>query len=124
MRKRRMQDETYPTDNAGNYCGWDDYRGSWRLRRTGTYPCNARGEQLARDSSILLLLVVLWGQALLVLLRWEEILSALLPALPVPLQLLALPGLQIDKRRALARRLRVSGWVARMAAHHFLPGVS
>jgi hypothetical protein len=89
MRKRRMQDETYPTDNAWNYCGWDDcwddYRGSRRLCRTGTHPRNARDKQLARDPGLLLLLVVLWGQALLVLLRRQEILSALLQALPVPL---------------------------------------
>ena len=85
MRKRRMQDETYPTDNAGSYCGWDDHRGSQRLRRAGTHPRNARDKQLARDPSLLLLLVVLWGEALLVLLRREEILSPLLSALPVPL---------------------------------------
>lgn len=85
MRKRRIQDETYPTDNAGNYCGWDDYGGSQRLRCAGTHPRNARDKQLARDPSLLLLLVVLWGQALLVLLRREEILPPVLSALPVPL---------------------------------------
>lgn len=85
MRKRRMQDETYPTDNAGNYCGWDDYRGSQRLRRAGAHPRNARDKQLARNPSLLLLLVVLWRQALLVLLRREEILPPVLSALPVPL---------------------------------------
>jgi hypothetical protein len=83
MRKRRMQDETYPTDNAWNYCGWDDYRGSQRLRRAGAYPRNARDKQFARDPSLLLLLVVLWGEALFVLLRWEEILPPVLSAVPL-----------------------------------------
>jgi hypothetical protein len=60
-----MQDEAYPTDNASNHCGWDDHRGSRRLCRTGAHPSNARVKQLARNPSLLLLLVVSWVQEVL-----------------------------------------------------------
>ena len=123
MLKRRTQDEAYPTDNAWNSCGWNDHWGGRSLRRTGAHPRNARDKQLARDPSLLLLLVVLWGQALLGLLRREEI----LPSLPLPLPLLAAVGRttasrKSAKRRAFARRLRKLRWTARGAAHHSLPG--
>ena len=85
MLKRRTQDEANPTDNVRNYCGWDDYRGSRRLRRAGTHPRNARGKQLARDPSLLLLLVVPRVQKVLRLLWWGALLSPQLSALPVPL---------------------------------------
>ena len=85
MLKRRTQDEAYPTDDASNHCSWDDHRGSRRLCHAGTHPRNARGKQLARNPSVLLLLVVSWVQEVLQLLRREEILSPLLSALPVPL---------------------------------------
>src|SRR6476661_10972382 len=89
MFKRRTQDEAYPTDNASNHFGWDDHRGSRRLRRAGTHPRNARGKQLARNPSLLLLLVVSRVQEVLQLLRRGELLSPLLPTLPLQVPLLA-----------------------------------
>jgi hypothetical protein len=85
MRKRRIQNEAYPIDNTWNYCGWVDYRGRQRLGRAGPYAGNAGGEQLPRVTRLLLLLVVLRGEEMLVLLRRQEVLRAVLQALSLPL---------------------------------------
>ena len=125
MLKRRMQDEAYTTDYPSNHCGWDDHRGSRRLCRARAHPRNALGKQLARNPRLLLLLVVLWGQALLILLRREEILPSLLPSLPLPLLAAVVrttTSRKSTERRAFARRLRSLRWTARRAAHHSLPG--
>ena len=84
--KRRMQNEAYPIDHAWNCCGRVDRRSRKCLGRASSYACDARGEQLARDPRLLLLLVGLRGEKMLVLLRRrQKVLQAVLPALSLPL---------------------------------------
>ena len=88
MRKRRIWNDVYPIDNAWNYCSRLDHRGRERLGRASTHACDARGQQLPRDPSILLLLVVPRVQEVLELLRRQKLLQAVLQAL---LQALSIP---------------------------------
>ena len=81
MRQRRIWNDVYPIDNAWNYCSRVDHRGRERLGRANTNACNARGQQISRVAGLLLLLVVLRVQEMLVPLRRQQVLQAVLQAL-------------------------------------------